>query len=133
MLSFQAAGKNYSEFDAPEADRFMTNGDTALSEKGLDIAMAQVESIIEPNRTDKSILGEFRASFYSISNPVRPSKALAGSSSGSCDTSSPRKTLAKQSTFGVSYIHGGPISQLDREELSCLNQVTDSSVSVVDR
>nr|WP_279244826.1 hypothetical protein [Candidatus Litorirhabdus singularis] len=37
VLSFQAAGINSAELDAPKTDRFAADGDTAFSEKVFDV------------------------------------------------------------------------------------------------
>ena len=38
------------ELDAPKSDRFIGNGDAALSQKILDIAQAQSKSVVQPDR-----------------------------------------------------------------------------------
>jgi len=55
VLSLQSSGINSSKFDTPETDRFATDGDTSLSEKIFDISMAQVETIVEPDRVADDI------------------------------------------------------------------------------
>ncbi len=49
VLSFQTAGINCSELDAPKRDGFSAHGDTPFGEWIFDISMAQVEAIVEPN------------------------------------------------------------------------------------
>jgi len=49
VLSFQAAGINCSELDAPEADRFSGYSDTPFGEQVFDIAMAEIEPVVEPD------------------------------------------------------------------------------------
>ena len=47
-LSFQAAGVNSSEPDAPEADSFWTDSDSSLGQTIFDITVAEIEAIAEP-------------------------------------------------------------------------------------
>ena len=49
VLSFQAAGIKCYEFDAPEADRFSGYSATPLGEQVFDIAMAEIEPVVEPD------------------------------------------------------------------------------------
>jgi hypothetical protein len=49
MLTLQAVGINRSEFDTPQTDGFVGDCDAALSKKILNITMAQVKSVVEPN------------------------------------------------------------------------------------
>ena len=49
VFSLQAAGINVAEFDAPEPNRFAGDSNTAFGQKILDIPVAQVETIVEPN------------------------------------------------------------------------------------
>ena len=49
MLSFQSSGVESTEFYAPEADRFAANSDPSFGEQIFNIAMAEVESIVEPD------------------------------------------------------------------------------------
>lgn len=49
VLSFQSSGIFDPEFDTPETDRFVTNGNTAFSESILDISMTEIETIVEPD------------------------------------------------------------------------------------
>ena len=49
VLSLQAKGVDYAELDAPKADRFATDDDASLSQEILDISMAEVKAIVEPD------------------------------------------------------------------------------------
>ncbi|MFT6051630.1 MAG: hypothetical protein ACI9B9_001273 [Halioglobus sp.] len=49
MFSFHLTSINSSEFDTPEADCFAADGDSSFSEEVFNIAMAQVETIVEPD------------------------------------------------------------------------------------
>lgn len=49
MFALQLSGVFGSKLDAPQSDRFVANGDAALSQKIFDIAIAEVESIVLPN------------------------------------------------------------------------------------
>ena len=48
VLSLQSPRINGSELDTPEAVRLAADDDSAFSEQNFDIAMAQVESKIDP-------------------------------------------------------------------------------------
>ena len=58
MPAFQATGTNGPELDAPKADGFATDGDTAFSKKVFDIPMTQIEAIIEPDGVRNDIWRE---------------------------------------------------------------------------
>jgi hypothetical protein len=49
VLSSQSSNVNCSEFNAPQPDRFCANGDVSLSQKVLNIAVTEIEAIIEPD------------------------------------------------------------------------------------
>ena len=49
MFAFQSACINGSELNAPESYRFSGYSDVSLSQEIFDIAVAQVEAIIEPD------------------------------------------------------------------------------------
>ena len=49
VLSFQSAGINGTELDAPEANCFSGYSDASLGEKIFDITMAEVESVVGPD------------------------------------------------------------------------------------
>ena len=73
MLSFQSAGINGTELDAPEANCFSGYSDASLGEKIFDITMAEVESIVQPDgvgddvRREPATLVSIHASILSIS------------------------------------------------------------------
>jgi hypothetical protein len=48
MLSSQATGVNGYELDTPEANRLPSDNDAAFSEQVLDIAVTEIEAIVEP-------------------------------------------------------------------------------------
>lgn len=58
MVPLQSSSVDCSEFDAPQADRFVADGDTALCEMIFDISVAQVESIAEPDGVTDDIWRE---------------------------------------------------------------------------
>jgi hypothetical protein len=58
VFSFQATGINGSEFYAPQANRFTADCDTALSQEVLDVAVAQVEALVEPDGVRDNIWRE---------------------------------------------------------------------------
>lgn len=157
MLSFQSAGIKRSKLYEPQPDGLTAEGNTKI----FNIAVTQIESALEPDgitndlwKKSTTLVGIHppilsRSASLSGSTVWRtqatkttvtatqiefaPAKTLACSSSGFFGTSSPRKALARRSTFRVFYVHGSAISQLDREEISCLDEITDSSVPVVNR
>tara|TARA_R110001599_G_scaffold351965_1_gene585331 strand:+ start:20126 stop:20428 length:303 start_codon:yes stop_codon:yes gene_type:complete len=49
MPTFQSAGINGTEFDTPETNRFLGYGDASFSQEILNIAMTQIEAIVQPN------------------------------------------------------------------------------------
>jgi len=49
VFSLQAAGINGAKFDTPQTNCFATNCYTSFSEQMLNISMAQVESVVEPD------------------------------------------------------------------------------------
>ena len=58
VLSFQSPCINGSKLDAPEADRFSTDGDASFGEEVFDIPMAEVEAIIEPDGVGNNVRRE---------------------------------------------------------------------------
>jgi hypothetical protein len=61
IFSFQSAGVNSTEFDAPEADRFAADSDASLGKEIFDIAVAQIETIVEPDGAGNDIEWESMA------------------------------------------------------------------------
>ena len=49
VLSLQSSGKERAELDAPQSDCFTADSNTSLGEKIFNIAMAEVEAIVEPD------------------------------------------------------------------------------------
>jgi hypothetical protein len=49
VLSLQSSGVHSSEFYAPQTNRFSTDHDASLSENIFDIAMTQIEAIVQPD------------------------------------------------------------------------------------
>ena len=66
--SLQTACINSSELNAPEADGFATNDDYPFGRQILDISMAEIESIVEPDGVRNDIWGE-SVSLISIHEP----------------------------------------------------------------
>ena len=71
MLSFQAAGINGAEFDAPQADRFAADGDPSFSQQVFDVAVAQIEAIVEPDGVGNNVWWESVA-FVGVHLPSLP-------------------------------------------------------------
>ncbi|MFT4823341.1 MAG: hypothetical protein ACJAUG_003301 [Halioglobus sp.] len=65
VLSLQTAGRDGSEFNAPEADGFSRHIDTSLNQKIVDISMAKVEAIVEPDNVGNDVRRE-TVTFISI-------------------------------------------------------------------
>ena len=57
MLSFQAASIDCSESDAPQTDGFTADGDASFSQQVFDVAVAQIEVIVEQNSVRNDIGG----------------------------------------------------------------------------
>ena len=49
MLSLQSSGVDGTKLDTPEADRFATDGDASFGKQIFDVAVTQIESVVEPN------------------------------------------------------------------------------------
>ena len=49
MSTFQSSGIERAELDTPQTDCFAADGNTSLGEKIFNIAMAEVEAIVEPD------------------------------------------------------------------------------------
>lgn len=57
VLALQPSRVDGSELDAPEADRFPSDDDPALSQENFDIPVAQVEAIVEARQRGEMISG----------------------------------------------------------------------------
>ena len=55
---FQPPGSDGPELDATEVDRFVADDDASLSQEILDIPMAELESIVEPDSIGDDIWRE---------------------------------------------------------------------------
>ena len=55
VLAFQSTCINRSEFNTPEADRFPANSYASFSEQVLDIQVAQVKAIVQPDGVGNDI------------------------------------------------------------------------------
>ena len=55
MPPLQSPGVHGAELDAPEADRFPGDDDASLGQEVFDVAMAQIESVIEPDSIGNDI------------------------------------------------------------------------------
>jgi len=75
VLSFQSAGINCTEFDAPEPDRFAGDSDASFGEKIFDITMAEVESVVQPDGVGNDI----RRESVAFINSHGPSLPISGS------------------------------------------------------
>jgi len=64
VLAFQSACINGTEFDAPETDRLAADGDASFSQEIFDIAMAEIEAMVEPDGIGNDIWREPVALVY---------------------------------------------------------------------
>jgi len=71
MSAFQSSGIERAELDTPETDCFAADGNTSLGEKIFNIAMAEVEAIVEPDGLGDDIWRE-SVTFVSIHPPTLP-------------------------------------------------------------
>ena len=55
MLALQAPGIFGSELDAPEPDGFITDSDATFGQEVFDIAVAEAESVVKPDRVTDDI------------------------------------------------------------------------------
>jgi hypothetical protein len=58
MLSFQSSSVYRSKLDAPKADGLVADRDPTLGKEIFDIAMTQVESVVEPDSIGNDISRE---------------------------------------------------------------------------
>lgn len=63
-----------TKLDAPEPDRFVADDDTSLSKQILDISVAQIEAIVEPEYIGKNIWKK-PVALVSIRPPILPTSA----------------------------------------------------------
>ena len=71
VLFLQSAYVEGAELDTPKADRFSADRDASFSHKIFDIAMAQVEAIVEPDSIGNDIWRE-SVPFVGIHGPRLP-------------------------------------------------------------
>jgi hypothetical protein len=53
VLPLQSLGIFGAEFDTPQANRFAADSNASLSEKILDLSVAEVEAVVQPDRGSK--------------------------------------------------------------------------------
>ena len=69
MSTFQSSGIERAELDTPQTDCFAADGNTSLGEKIFNIAMAQVEALVEPDSIRNDIRRESVA-FVGVHAPI---------------------------------------------------------------
>jgi hypothetical protein len=74
MLLFQAASIDCSEFDAPQTDGFTADGDPSFSQQVFDVAVTQIEAIVEPDGVGNDVRWE-SVTFICIHWPILPISA----------------------------------------------------------
>jgi hypothetical protein len=65
MAPLQSSGVQRTKFDAPQANRLPSDDDPAFSQQILDISVAQIEAIVEPDGVGDDI-GRESVSFIGI-------------------------------------------------------------------
>ena len=71
VRSFQSSSVYCSEFDAPQAVRLTSDDNPSLSQEILDIPVAEIESVIEPDSVENYIWRE-SVSLVGIHPPIVP-------------------------------------------------------------
>ena len=69
MSTFQSPGIERAELDTPQTDCFAADGNTSLGEKIFNIAMAEVEAIVEPDGVGEDIWRD-SVTFIGIHLPI---------------------------------------------------------------
>ena len=75
VFTLQSAGINGSELDAPKADSFAADCDATFSEEIFDIAVAEIEAVVEPDGVTDDVRRESVA-FICIHGTILPISAL---------------------------------------------------------
>ena len=71
VLSFRAAGIYGTKFDAPETDRFSGDHDAPLIQEIFNIAVTEIESVVEPDSVGYDV-GRKSVAFIGIHEPILP-------------------------------------------------------------
>jgi hypothetical protein len=69
VLALQSSRVDGSELDAPEADRFAADSIASFGEQFFNVAVAQVEAIVEPDSIGNDIRRESVA-FVGVHRPI---------------------------------------------------------------
>ena len=69
VLSLQSSGMERAELDASEADRFAADSNASFGEKIFNVAVAEVEAIVEPDSIGNSIRRE-SVPFIGVHAPI---------------------------------------------------------------
>jgi hypothetical protein len=75
VFSYKAARVNSTELDTPQAYRLSADCDTSFSEGIFDIAMTEVESVVEPDGVADDV-GRESVALISIHELILPKPAL---------------------------------------------------------
>ena len=103
MSSFQSAGINGTKLDTPKTDCFPTDSDSPLGKEILDIAVAEVESIVEPDSVGDDVRWE-SVTFICVHPPILPVSVSLLVSTAICawsGTSEEAKATASNFMLGV--------------------------------
>jgi hypothetical protein len=71
VISSQSSSANCSKFNAPQPDRFFADGDSSLSQKVLNIAVTQIETLVKPDSVGDDV-GRESVPFVCIHTPILP-------------------------------------------------------------
>ena len=74
MFTLQPPGELGSKLDAPEADGLVADCDTSFSQEIFNIAMAEIESVVEPDCVGNNV-GWESVAFVSVHGPILPKSA----------------------------------------------------------
>jgi transposase-like protein len=74
VSSFESAGINRTKLDAPKTDSFSGYSDAAFGKEIFDIALTEIESVIEPNGIGNHMWRE-SVTLISIQAPILPISA----------------------------------------------------------
>ena len=75
MFSFQPAGVNGAELNAPKTDRFTTDSNASLGQQIFDVPVAQIEAIVEQHCVGNDVRRK-SVSFIDIHSPILSASAL---------------------------------------------------------
>lgn len=75
MPPFQSSGVHGAEFNTPQADGLIADGDAALSQEIFYISMAQIKTIVQPNGVGNDV-GRESVALVGIHGPILQKSAI---------------------------------------------------------